>query len=150
MYRTFFYRIPVVRHKFIRVYSSCCRRQKGKPASCAGCDYCGREPALPAFSTDAHPPRMRLCCLVFMRVLRLAEPLVRRRFTSRFWSLWCEGFATHTAKSRFPIPRCVPLQLWRRDRGQLGRAEESCVIIYHDESSCMTHGGVDMLCTMSS
>ena len=64
MCRTFFYRIPVVRHKFIRVYSSC-RRQKGKPASCAGCDYCGREPALPAFSTDAHPPRMRLCCLVF-------------------------------------------------------------------------------------
>ena len=64
LYRTFFYRIPVVRHKFIRVYSSCCRRQKGKPASCAGCDYCGREPALPAFSTDAPPRKMGLCCLV--------------------------------------------------------------------------------------
>ena len=33
----------------------CCRRQKGKPASYAGCELCGREPALPAFSTDAHP-----------------------------------------------------------------------------------------------
>ena len=62
----------MVRHKFIRVYSSCCRRQKGKPASCAGCDYCGREPALPAFSTDAHPPRMRLCCLVFFSSLFLS------------------------------------------------------------------------------
>ena len=44
----------MVRHKIIKVYSSCCRRQKGKPASCAGCELCGREPALPAFSTDAH------------------------------------------------------------------------------------------------
>ena len=26
---------------------------------------CGREPALLAFSTDAHPRKMRLCCLVF-------------------------------------------------------------------------------------
>ena len=33
----------------------CCRRQKGKPASYAGCELCGCEPALPAFSTDAHP-----------------------------------------------------------------------------------------------
>ena len=50
-----FLRISMVRHKIIKVYSSCCRRQKGKPASCAGCELCGREPALPAFSTDAHP-----------------------------------------------------------------------------------------------
>ena len=61
-----------------------------------------------------------------------------RRFTLRFCSLWCEGFAPHIASSRLPILRCVPLHHWRRDRGQLGRGEESCVII-HDESPCMTH-----------
>ena len=33
----------------------------------------------------------------------------------------------------------------RRDRGQLGRGEESCIIIHHDESSCMTHGEAVML-----
>ena len=41
MYRTFFYRIPVVPHIF--------------PRELCGHDYCGREPALPAFSTGAHP-----------------------------------------------------------------------------------------------
>ena len=52
------------------VCCSCCcrRRKKGKPASCAGSqlaeqrafgsELCGREPALPAFSTDAHPRKM--------------------------------------------------------------------------------------------
>ena len=52
----------MVRHKIIKVYSSCCRRQKGKPASCAGCELCGREPALPAFSTGAHP--LKRACAV--------------------------------------------------------------------------------------
>ena len=66
----------------------------------------------------------------------------QRCFTLRFCSLWCEGFAPHIASSRLPILRCVPLHHWRRDRGQLGRGEESCLIIHHDESSCMTHGGV--------
>ena len=69
----------------------------------------------------------------------------RRRFTLRFCSLWCEGFAPHIASSRRPIPRCVPLHHWRRDRSQLGHDEESCVIIHHDESSCMTRGGVVMI-----
>ena len=50
----------------------------------------------------------------------------------------------HTSP-RLPIPRCVPLHHRRRDRDQLGRDEESCVITYHNESSCMTRGGVDML-----
>ena len=70
---------------------------------------------------------------------------VLRRFTLRFCSLWCEGFAPHTANSRFPIPRCVPLHHGRRDRGQLCHDEESCIIIHHNESSCMTHGQVVLL-----
>ena len=69
---------------------------------------------------------------------------VLRRFTLIFCSLWCEGFAPHTASSRFPISRCVPLHHWRRNRGKLGHDEESCIIISHDESPCMTHGGVVM------
>ena len=62
----------MVRHKIIKVYSSCCRRQKGKPASCGasqpaeqrvlGSELCGREPALPAFSTDA--PVEKCVCAV--------------------------------------------------------------------------------------
>ena len=66
---------------------------------------------------------------------------VRWRFTSRFWSLWCEGFAPHTANSRFPIPRCVPLHHWR-NRGPLCRDEESSISTRHDELPCMTHGGI--------
>ena len=69
----------------------------------------------------------------------------RRCFTLRFCSLWCEGFAPHTASSRFPIPRCVPLHHWRRDRDQFCRDEESCVIIHHDESACMKRGEAAML-----
>ena len=49
--------------------SYCCRRQKGKPASCAGCELCGREPALPAFSTDAH--HLQCVCAVSCLTLRL-------------------------------------------------------------------------------
>ena len=63
----------------------------------------------------------------------------RRRFTLRVCILWCEGSEPHTASSRFPIPRCVFLHHWRRDRDQFCRNEESCVIIHHDESSWMTH-----------
>ena len=59
--------------------------------------------------------------------------------------LWYEGFAAHIANSRLPISRCVPLHRRKRDRGQLCRDEESCIIIHHDESSCMTHGVVVML-----
>ena len=50
-----------------------------------------------------------------MLVLRYAEKCLRhsmvsrtvvqrrvpQRFTSRFWSLWCEGFAPHTANRAF-------------------------------------------------
>ena len=39
----------------------------------------------------------------------------------------------------------MPLHRRRRDRGQLGHDEESCVIIHHDESPCMTHGEVVLL-----
>ena len=60
----------------------------------------------------------------------------------RVCSLWCEGFAPHTANSHLLVPRFVPLHHWRKDRGELCRGEESCVIISHDESSCMTHGEV--------
>ena len=66
----------------------------------------------------------------------------RRRFTLMFCSRWCKGFAPHTASTRLPIPWCAPLHHWRRDRDQFCRDEESCEITYHDESSCMTHGGV--------
>ena len=38
MYAINFIGIPIVRHKFHR---DCCRRQTGKPASCAGCELCG-------------------------------------------------------------------------------------------------------------
>ena len=69
----------------------------------------------------------------------------RRCFTLRFCRLWCKGFAPHTASSCLPIPRYVPLHHRRRDRGQLGHDEESCVIISHDESPCMTHGGIVLL-----
>ena len=59
LYRTGFYRIEVV------VFA----RKESQPAvqaaSCAGCELCGREPALPAFSTEAHPIKKRLCCAVF-------------------------------------------------------------------------------------
>ena len=61
LYRTFFRTISSLPHIFGYDYLStahfldCCRRQTGKPASCAGCELCGCEPALPAFSTDAHP-----------------------------------------------------------------------------------------------
>ena len=60
--------------------SSCCRRQKGKPASCAGCELCGREPALPAFSTDAHP--LQCVCAV---------------------SCFIPGFRPHASTERFPV-----------------------------------------------
>ena len=70
-------------------------------------------------------------------------------FEINFSNLCCEGFAPHIANSCFPILRYVPLHHGRRDRSQLGRDEESCVITYHDESSCMTHGGVDVICTLS-
>jgi|AACY02.9.fsa_nt_gi hypothetical protein len=65
--------------------------------------------------------------------LSAVTPRLGQRFTSRFWNLWCEGFAPHTANARLPIPRCAPLHHGRRDRGQLGRDEESCVItpFYH-------------------
>ena len=65
----------------------------------------------------------------------------RRRFISRFWRLWCEGFAPHTANSRLPILRCVPLHHWKRDRDHLCRDVETCDIIHHDEPVCMTWGG---------
>ena len=61
----------------------------------------------------------------------------------------CEGFAPHTANSRLPIPRCVSLHHGGRYRGQLVRDEESCVITYHNESPCVTHGGVEISCTLS-
>ena len=61
MYRTGFYRIEVV----------VVARKESQPAvqaaSCAGCELCGREPALPAFSTGAHTLK-RACavpCLVY-------------------------------------------------------------------------------------
>ena len=50
-------------------------------------------------------------------------------------------------KSGFPIQRCVLLHHGRRDRAQC-RGKESCVITYHDEASCMTHGGVDLFRTL--
>ena len=53
----------------------CCRRQKGKPASYAGCELCGCEPALPAFSTDAHP--LQCVCAVSW---------------FKNFQIWCEGF----------------------------------------------------------
>ena len=67
-------------------------------------------------------------------------------FTLRFCSLWCEAFAPHTASSRVLIPRCVPLHHRRRDRGQFGHDEESCVVTHHNESSCLTHGEVKNAC----
>ena len=70
---------------------------------------------------------------------------VLRRSTLRVCDVWCEGFAPHIASYCFPIPRCVPLHHRRRDRGQLGRGEESCIMIRHDEPSCITHGEVKML-----
>ena len=58
----------------------CCRRERGKPASCAGSppaeqralgsELCGPEPALPAFSTDAHP----LKCVGAVSCLRSGVP----------------------------------------------------------------------------
>ena len=63
----------------------------------------------------------------------------------RCCSLWCEGFAPLLTSSRFTIPPCVPLHHQRRDRGQLCRDEESCIIIHHNESSCMTYGEFVML-----
>ena len=69
----------------------------------------------------------------------------RRCFTLMFWSLWCEGFAPHTASSRLPIPQCVPLHHGRRDRGPLCRDEESSTSTRHDELPCMTHGGIVLL-----
>ena len=69
----------------------------------------------------------------------------RRCFTLIFCSLWCEGFAQQTARSRFPIPRCVPLHHGRRDRGPLCRDEESSTSTRHDELPCMTHGGIVLL-----
>ena len=62
-----------------------------------------------------------------------------------FCSLWCEGFAPHTASSRFAILRCVPLHHGRRDRGPLCRDEESSTSTRHDELPCMTHGGIVLL-----
>ena len=51
---------PLLAGWLLLLAGCCCRRYTGKPASCAGCelcghDYCGGGPALPAFSTDAHP-----------------------------------------------------------------------------------------------
>ena len=68
---------------------------------------------------------------------------VLRRFTLRVCDVWCEGFAPHIESSCVPIPRCVPLHHWR-NRGPLCR-DESCTIAHHDESPCMTHGGVVLL-----
>ena len=51
----------------------CCRRQKGKPASYAGCELCGCEPALPAFSTDARP----LQCVGAVSCLYAVFPTIR-------------------------------------------------------------------------
>ena len=70
---------------------------------------------------------------------------VLRRSTLRVCDVWCEGFAPHIASYCFPIPRCVPLHHRRRDRGQFFHDEESCIIIHHDESLCMTHGEFKIL-----
>ena len=61
LYRTGFYRIEVV----------VVARKESQPAvqaaSCAGCELCGREPALPAFSTGAHPLNAPVLSRVFIK-----------------------------------------------------------------------------------
>ena len=61
--------------------------RSGFPRELCGHDYCGHEPALPAFSTDAHPPRMRLCCLVFQKYnLSISVAICRgKALESRKW-----------------------------------------------------------------
>ena len=71
LYRTGFYRIEVV---FVA-------RKENPPAvqaaSCAGCELCGREPDLPAFSTDAHT--LQCVCAIscftlnFHKLIRLGQ-----------------------------------------------------------------------------
>ena len=72
----------------------CCRRKKVKPASCAGSqpaeqrafgsELCGREPALPAFSTDAPAYNASSLSRVFAyfvgeRTVANTTPIILRR-----------------------------------------------------------------------
>ena len=67
--------ISVVPHNFHRIEVVVVARKESQPAvqaaSCAGCELCGREPALPASSTDART----LQCLGVISFFLLSENL---------------------------------------------------------------------------
>ena len=74
---------------------------------------------------------------------------VLRRFTLRFCSLWCEGFAPHTANPRFAIWQCVPLHLCTtEEEAAVSCAAMRCpavIMVRHGVSTCVTHGEVELV-----
>ena len=65
--------------------------------------------------------------------LEVLHPVVRRLRT------------THRKLSLSDSTVCAFAPLEKRPRSVVPRDGESCIIVHHDESPCMTHGGAEML-----